>query len=70
MIAKARIVQMGHSLVIRAPEGLLEHAQLPDEIEIEAEKGRMIVRPAGKPRAGWAEAARVMHGAGDDKLLC
>jgi hypothetical protein len=48
---------------------LLEHAQLPDEVELQAEQGRLIVRAARGSRAGWAEAARLMRARGDDQLL-
>ena len=69
MITKTRIVQIGNSKGIRVPKVLLEHAQLPEEVELEAEHGRLIVRAAQGPRAGWAEAARAMHARGDDQLL-
>lgn len=69
MITKARIIQIGNSKGIRVPKVLLEHAQLPDEIELQAENGRLIVRAARKPRAGWADAARKMHAADDDKMI-
>jgi len=48
---------------------LLEHAQLPDEVELQAEQGRLIVRAARGARAGWAEAAERMKARGDDRLL-
>ena len=69
MIAKARIVRIGNSRGIRVPKMLLEHAQLPQEVELQAEHGRLVVRAARGPRAGWAEAARAMHSRGDDQLL-
>lgn len=69
MIAKTRIVQIGNSKGIRVPKALLEQAQLPDEIELQAEHGRLIVRAAQGPRAGWADAAKAMHALGDDQLL-
>ena len=69
MITKTRIVQIGNSKGIRVPKVLLEHAQLPDEVELQAEKGRLIVRAARGPRAGWAEAAHAMHARGDDRRL-
>ena len=69
MITKTRIVQIGNSKGIRVPKALLEQAQLPDEIELQAEHGRLIVRAAQGPRAGWAEAAKAMHALGDDQLL-
>ena len=69
MITKTRIVQIGNSKGIRVPKVLLEHAHLPDEVELQAEHGRLIVRAAQGPRAGWAEAAKAMHARGDDQLL-
>jgi hypothetical protein len=48
---------------------LLEHAQLPDEIELQAEHGRLIVRAAREARAGWADAAKAMRARGEDRLL-
>ncbi len=69
MITKTRIVQIGNSKGIRVPKALLEQAQLPDEIELQAEHGRLIVRAAQGPRAGWADAAKAMHALGDDQLL-
>ena len=69
MITKTRIVQIGNSKGIRVPKVLLEHAQLPDEVELQAENGRLIVRAAQGPRAGWAEAAKTMHARGDDQCL-
>jgi antitoxin MazE len=69
MIAKTRIVQLGNSKGIRVPKVLLEHAQLPDEVELQADNGRLIVRAARGPRGGWADAAKAMHTRGDDQLL-
>ena len=69
MITKTRIVQIGNSKGIRVPKALLEQAQLPDEIELQAEHGRLIVRAAQGPRAGWGGAAKAMHALGDDQLL-
>ena len=69
MIAKTRIVQIGNSKGIRVPKVLLEHAQLPEEVELQAEHGRLVIRAARGPRAGWAAAAKAMHDRGDDQLL-
>ena len=69
MIAKTRIVQIGNSRGIRVPKVLLDHAQLPEEVELQAEHGRLVVRAARGPRAGWAAAAKAMHDRGDDQLL-
>jgi len=69
MIAKTRIVRIGNSRGIRVPKGLLEQAQLPEEVELQAEHGRLVVRAARGPRTGWAAAAKAMRAQGDDPLL-
>ena len=69
MVTRTRIIRIGNSKGIRVPKMLLEHAQLPDEVELQAEHGRLIVRAARQARAGWAEAARAMRARGDDQLL-
>jgi antitoxin MazE len=69
MATKTRIVQIGNSRGIRVPKALLDQAQLPDEVELLVEPGRLIVRGAKRQRAGWAAAARDMRARGDDRLL-
>jgi antitoxin MazE len=66
---KTKIVRIGNSLGIRIPRLLLEQTGLQGEVEIEAKGNRLIVRPASKPRAGWAEAFRIMAEHGDDAML-
>ena len=66
---KARIVRVGNSRGVRLPKPLLEEAGLLDEVEIRAEPGRIIIKSLHRPRAGWAEAARVMAACGEDALL-
>lgn len=69
MTAKTRIVRIGNSRGIRVPKILLEEAGLPEEVELRAEPGRLVVRAAARPRAGWASKARSMHRRGDDAPL-
>lgn len=69
MATKTRIVQIGNSKGIRVPKALLDQAELPEEVELHAEPGRLVVRAARQQRAGWAEAARTMHERGEDRLL-
>lgn len=66
---KARIVRVGNSRGVRLPKALLDHAGLPDDVELVAEPGRIVIEAAARPRAGWAEAARAMAAHGDDALL-
>lgn len=69
MATMTRIVRIGNSRGIRIPKALLEQADLPEEVELRAEPGRLVVTAVRSPRVGWAEAARRMHAAGDDGLL-
>jgi len=69
MTTKTRIVRIGNSRGIRVPKVLLEQAQLPDEVELHAEPGRLVVQGARRPRMGWAEAARAMSERGHDAPL-
>jgi antitoxin MazE len=66
---KGRIVQIGNSRGIRLPKVLLEEAQLGDEVELQTEPGRIVIRKGSRPRSGWVAAARRMHQQGDDVLL-
>jgi antitoxin MazE len=69
MATKTRIIQIGNSRGIRVPKALLEQAQLSEEVELQAEPGRLVVLGTKRPRAGWAMAARTMRARGDDRLL-
>jgi antitoxin MazE len=69
MATKTRIVRIGNSRGIRVPRALLEQADLPEDVELLAQPGRLIVRAVRRARAGWAEAARAMHDRGEDALL-
>ena len=48
-----RIVQIGNSKGIRIPKTLLQQTGLSGEVEISAENGALVIRPARKPRAGF-----------------
>ena len=66
---KSRIVRIGNSRGIRLPKVLLKEAQLADEVELEAEPGRIVIRRASRPRAGWAAGARRMRERDEERLL-
>lgn len=66
---KSRIVRIGNSRGIRLPKVLLAEAQLADEVELEAEPGRIVIRRGTRPRSGWVEEARKMRERGEDGLL-
>ena len=66
---KTRIIRIGNSRGIRVPKVLLDQAQLPEEVELHAERGRLVVQAARRPRFGWERAAQRMHARGEDGLL-
>src|SRR4029450_11162228 len=67
--ARLRRVAIGTSSGSGMPNLLLEQADLPDEVELRAEPGRLVVSAVSRPRAGWASKARAMHRQGEDLLL-
>ena len=69
MATRTRIVRIGNSRGIRIPKTLLDEANLPDEVELHAQPGRLVVQAARGPRSGWAAAAKRMRALGDDVLL-
>ena len=69
MVTTTRIVRIGNSRGIRVPKLLLDQADLPDEVELRDEPGRLVVSAAKRPREGWAAAAQVMSERADDRLL-
>jgi antitoxin MazE len=69
MTAKTKIVRIGNSRGIRLAKILLDQADLPDEVELRAQPGRIVVSAATRPRAGWAAKARAMHQREDDVML-
>jgi antitoxin MazE len=66
---KSRIVRIGNSQGIRIPKPLLKQTGLAEEVEIQVQHNRLIITPAGRPRAGWSAGFREMARKGDDILL-
>lgn len=66
---KARIVRIGNSRGVRLPKPLIAEAGLPDEVEIRARNGAIIISPASRLRAGWAEAAKQARERDEDRLM-
>jgi antitoxin MazE len=54
---------------VRLPKPLLQEAGLTDEVEIRAREGSIVIQRVGRPREGWAEAARQMRERKDDRLI-
>ena len=66
---KSRIIKIGNSRGVRIPKPLIEETGLGEEVEIQVEGNRLIIAPAGRPRAGWAASFRKMGSTGDDALV-
>ena len=66
---KTRIVKIGNSQGVRIPKLLLERSNLAEEVELEAEDNRIIIRSTRQPRQDWEAAFRLMAERGDDSLL-
>ncbi|HEX8844359.1 MAG TPA: AbrB/MazE/SpoVT family DNA-binding domain-containing protein [Pyrinomonadaceae bacterium] len=66
---KTRIVKIGNSQGVRIPKLLLERSNLVEEVELEAEDNRIIIRSTKQPRQDWERAFQTMAERGDDALL-
>jgi antitoxin MazE len=66
---RTRIVRIGNSQGVRIPKPLLDQTGLRGDVEITAEADALVIRPARRPREGWAAAFRGMADRGDDAVL-
>jgi len=68
-VIKTRLVKIGNSQGLRIPKVVLDQIQLSDDIEVEVQKDRLVIRSSARPRAGWDNLFREMVAGGDDQLL-
>jgi antitoxin MazE len=66
---RARLVRIGNSRGIRLPKPIIQEVGLSGEVDVRVRDGAVVLRPAGQPRSGWAEAAKHLRKRGADKLL-
>ena len=66
---RTRIIAIGNSQGVRIPKPVLEQAGLDGEVELRAERGRIVIAAVRRTRAGWAEAAAQLHTRGEDRVL-
>lgn len=66
---RARVVKIGNSQGIRIPKPLLEQTGIMDDVELEVEENKIIIRPISNPRTGWDDAFKAMAKNGQDKLI-
>jgi len=66
----AHLVSIGNSKGIRIPATLLRQYNIQEDVELVPGENEIIIRPISrKPREGWGDAFKLMHGRGDDVLL-
>jgi len=66
---RTRIIRIGNSQGIRIPKLYLQQTGLAEEVELDVQDNEIVIRRAGRPRQGWAEAFSEMAERGDDRLL-
>ena len=66
---KAKIIKIGNSQGIRIPKPILEESGLQGEVELQLRENSIVIRPRGKPRAGWEQAFHALSARQDDRLL-
>lgn len=69
MTVKTKIIKIGNSQGVRIPKTLLQQARLGEEVELEIQEGKLLIKPANSPRAGWETAFERAAQAGSDGLL-
>ena len=68
-VVKTRIVRIGNSQGVRIPKILLDQTNLGEDVELEVEQGRIVIRSSRPVRAGWDKQFRMMAEVDDDLLL-
>jgi antitoxin MazE len=65
---KARLIRIGNSRGVRLPKPVIEGAGLQEDVELQVRGNTVVIGPRKRPRGGWAEAAKQMRQAGDDRV--
>lgn len=68
-VIKTRIVKIGNSQGVRIPKLLLDQTNLGEEVELEVQADRIVIRSTHTIRAEWEEQFKLMARHGDDQLL-
>jgi antitoxin MazE len=66
---KAKLIPIGNSRGVRLPKPMIEEAQLEDEVELSVRDRAIVITSTREPRAGWGDAARLLHERGEDALV-
>lgn len=65
---KTRLVRIGNSRGLRLAKPLIEQLGFEGEVEMLAEDGALVIRPARAVREGWAEAAAKLAARGEGRV--
>jgi antitoxin MazE len=63
---RARVIKIGNSQGLRLPKPILEQTGIREDVEIEVENNRIVIRPVENVREGWDRAFETMAEAGND----
>ena len=66
---QTKLIKKGGSSAIPIPEAMLVKAGLGEEVEVALDGRAIVITSSRNPREGWAEAAKQIAAAGEDKLL-
>lgn len=67
---RTKLVSIGNSKGIRIPTAILKQCKIENEVDLEVEKEKIVIRPVKTiPREGWNDAFRLMHEKKDNALL-
>jgi len=66
---KTKIVKIGNSRGVRIPKSFIEESGLQNDVELEINEGRIIIKPTSKPRESWAMAFKSSSAEGESDIL-
>lgn len=66
---KTKVIKIGNSRGIRIPKSIIDESGLKNEVELEIEDDKIIIRPISKDREKWDAAFRKIAANNDDILL-
>ena len=69
MVVKTQIIKIGNSQGIRIPKWLLEQLGFQEEVELEIEQDKLVIRSSQKVREGWDLEFRRMAERKEDYLI-
>ncbi len=66
---KTKIIQIGNSRGIRLPKVILNQIGIENDVDLEVDRDRIILKPIRRHRSGWRDAFKQMAAQSDDRLL-